>query len=112
MHAIRATLVALVFFAPGLAQAAISCAQLPEAQHYVDQLRPGPNTSAAQRHLDLARAATSDGQCVSELSLVDKYARRSAAADRRAAHVQCADFLHQDRPGGSDYRGPPVAGCR
>jgi len=25
--------------------------------------------------------------------------------------VQCADFFHQDRPGGSDYRGPPVPGC-
>ncbi len=23
----------------------------------------------------------------------------------------CADFLHQSRPGGSDYAGPPVAGC-
>ncbi len=25
--------------------------------------------------------------------------------------VQCADFFHQDRPGGSDYHGPPVPGC-
>lgn len=25
--------------------------------------------------------------------------------------VQCADALHQDRPGGTDYHGPPVAGC-
>ena len=24
---------------------------------------------------------------------------------------QCADALHQDLPGGSDYYGPPVAGC-
>lgn len=23
----------------------------------------------------------------------------------------CADFMHQARPGGSDYLGPPVAGC-
>ena len=23
----------------------------------------------------------------------------------------CADALHQDRPGGADYHGPPVAGC-
>ena len=23
----------------------------------------------------------------------------------------CADMLHQDRPGGSDYQGPPVPGC-
>ena len=25
--------------------------------------------------------------------------------------AQCADFFHQDRPGGSDYKGPPVPGC-
>lgn len=25
--------------------------------------------------------------------------------------VQCADFMHQGRPGGSDYNGPPVPGC-
>lgn len=25
--------------------------------------------------------------------------------------VQCADPLHQDRPGGTDYRGPPVPEC-
>ncbi len=24
---------------------------------------------------------------------------------------QCADALHQNLPGGSDYTGPPVAGC-
>jgi peptidoglycan hydrolase-like protein with peptidoglycan-binding domain len=28
-----------------------------------------------------------------------------------AQPVQCADFLHQGRPGGSDYNGPPVPGC-
>ena len=27
------------------------------------------------------------------------------------AGVQCADALHQDRPGGADYHGPPVVGC-
>jgi len=35
---------------------------------------------------------------------------RTRAAPRRT--VQCADFLHQNRPGGSDYHGPPVPGCR
>lgn len=25
--------------------------------------------------------------------------------------VQCADALHQDRPGGRNYYGPPVPGC-
>ncbi len=28
-----------------------------------------------------------------------------------APPVQCADLLHQDRPGGSDYHGPPVPEC-
>jgi hypothetical protein len=27
------------------------------------------------------------------------------------ATVRCADPMHQDLPGGTDYRGPPVAGC-
>jgi hypothetical protein len=25
--------------------------------------------------------------------------------------VKCADWLHQSRPGGSNYKGPPVPGC-
>jgi hypothetical protein len=25
--------------------------------------------------------------------------------------TQCADWMHQGRPGGSDYHGPPVPGC-
>jgi peptidoglycan hydrolase-like protein with peptidoglycan-binding domain len=28
-----------------------------------------------------------------------------------AQPVQCADFFHQSRPGGSNYQGPPVPGC-
>jgi hypothetical protein len=43
-------------------------------------------------------------------------ARSSAAVrhPRRPAvrRVRCADWLHRNRPGGSDYHGPPVAGCR
>jgi hypothetical protein len=27
------------------------------------------------------------------------------------ATVRCADPMHQDLPGGTDYRGPPVYGC-
>ena len=104
---------------PALAADRFACSQIPKAQSFIDGLKPGPNTSAAQRHLDAAKTAASDRQCVTELKRVDYYARRSAAADRRtgSAHrrartVRCADTLHQDRPGGSDYRGPPVAGCR
>lgn len=27
------------------------------------------------------------------------------------ARVKCADWLHQSRPGGSNYKGPPVPEC-
>lgn len=120
MRAIAVTIVVLFLAAPSMADAAISCSQLPAAQGYVDKLRPGPNTQQAQRHLDAARAATSDSGCVAELRQVNKYARRSAAADRRVSShghepggrtVPCADALHQDRPGGSDYHGEPGTAC-
>ncbi|HXQ51913.1 MAG TPA: hypothetical protein VN802_12515 [Stellaceae bacterium] len=97
----------------------ITCAQIPDAQRFVDGLRPGPNTREAQRHLDAAKSATSDRQCVAELRQVNVYARRSSAADKRLAagerhphrRILCADPLHQNRPGGTDYKGPPVTGC-
>jgi hypothetical protein len=118
---------ALLFASPVLAQAAtshITCSQIPDAQHFVDGLKPGPNTSAAQQHLDAAKSASqagNDKQCVAELSRVNYYAGRSAAADKRMAaehahprhvthHVVCADAMHQNRPGGSDYHGPSY-GC-
>ena len=117
--------VALAMLAtPMVAQAAtsISCSQLPDAQRFVDGLHPGPNTSAAQQHLVAAKQASDAGDqqhCVAELSKVNDYARRSAAADKRAAggsshrhRVLCADAMHQDRPGGTDYHGPNVAGCK
>src|ERR1700723_66173 len=111
----------LLFAGPALAQAAttIECSQVPDAQHFVDGLKPGPNTTAAQQHLDAAQTASQAGdikKCVAELSRVNYYAKRSAAADKRAAsprhvrHVVCADAMHQDRPGGSDYHGPSY-GC-
>ncbi|HEY3916390.1 MAG TPA: hypothetical protein VGL83_01295 [Stellaceae bacterium] len=105
----------------------IACSQISDAQHFVDGLKPGPNTRAAQQHLDSAKAASqarNDRQCVSELGRVNYYAKRSAAADKRAAtrhqvsahsrvrHVQCADATHQNRPGGTDYHGPAVPGCK
>jgi hypothetical protein len=138
MRAVLA-LVATVFLAtPVLAADKIECAQIPHAQSFIDGLKPGPNTQAAQRHLDAAKNAKSDKDCVAELGKVNYYAKRSAAADARiangqaAAHseakpkkgkvktakakpgsaIQCADSLHQDRPGGSDYKGKPVAGCK
>ena len=35
----------------------------------------------------------------------------TAPAPIYSGSVQCADALHQNRPGGSDYTGPPVPGC-
>jgi|SRR5215470_2619307 len=66
------------------AAAAIPCSDLPMAESFVQKLRPGPNTLAAQRHLEAARAARSERQCSAELRQVDKYAKRSVAADKRS----------------------------
>lgn len=78
--------------APALAQAQaqsqnqITCAQLPKAAEFVNtKLQPGPNTDKAKRHLEAAQHASSDAQCVAELRKVDYYAKRSMAADKRAA---------------------------
>ena len=120
MRVLVATAAAFLCLASALpAAAAISCSDIPAAQKFVDGLKPGPNTSKAQAHLDKAKSASSDGQCVAELGQVNKYASASAAADKRAAsrgsrprrRVACADTLHQDRPGGTDYHGPAVPGC-
>ncbi len=113
MRAIAVIVATVCLSAPAMA-AGFSCSQIPEAQSYVDKLQPGPNTDKAQRHLAAAKAATSDGRCVAELRQVNLYARRSAAADRRMASrgtPRCADTLHQDRPGGTDYHGPAGTAC-
>lgn len=79
--------VLLTLLLPSLAvAAAIPCSDLPMAERFVQKLRPGPNTRAAERHLDAARAARSDAQCSAELRQVDRYARRSVAADKRRGH--------------------------
>jgi len=124
VRALAFTLTAFAFLAPALPAAAMTCADVPAAQAFVDKLQPGPNTSAAQSHLNAARAAGSETQCVAELQQVNKYAQRSADADKRKAsgaasttarrpvrRVQCADTLHQNRPNGTDYHGPRVPYC-
>ena len=73
----------LALLLPSVASAAIPCSDLPQAERFVQTLRPGPNTRAAQHHLEAARHASSQRQCSAELRQVDKYARRSAAADKR-----------------------------
>ena len=37
--------------------------------------------------------------------------RRYPYATSPQGQVKCADWMHQGRPGGSDYNGPPVPGC-
>jgi hypothetical protein len=122
VRALTVTLAAFAFLAPALPAAAMTCADIPAAQGFVDKLQPGPNTTAAQTHLNAAKAAGSEAQCVAELKQVNKYAERSAAADKRKAsgrtasrrpvrRVQCADTLHQNRPNGTDYHGPRVPYC-
>lgn len=120
MRVLLLILLGLGLASPAFAADQFQCSQIPKAQQFINGLKPGPNTRAAQQHLDAAKAAHSDRQCVAELKKVDYYARRSAAADKAAArqaaahrprHAQCADALHQDRPGGTDYHGPAVAGC-
>lgn len=120
MRALFVLAVMLFLVPPALAVDRFECSQIPHAQSFLNGLKPGPNTRAAQSHLNAAKKARSDKQCVAELKKVDFYARRSAAADkrsasaapRRAPRTQCADTLHQDRPGGTDYKGPPMRGCR
>lgn len=86
MRFLRLSTLAFLLLAPGIAAAAVPCSDLPKAEAYVrNNLRPGPNTRLAQRHLERARHARSPRQCSAELQKVDYYAKRSAAADRRAA---------------------------
>jgi len=135
MRIILATAALLLLGAPAMAATQIQCSQIPHAQAFINGLKPGPNTKLAQQHLDAAKRAKSDKECVDELGKVNYYAKRSAAADKRAPQsatkptkptktppkttakakrprtVQCADLLHQNRPGGTDYKGPPVPAC-
>ena len=77
----------LMLLLPSIAgAAAIPCSDLPMAETFVQKLRPGPNTRAAERHLEAAKSATSDAQCSAELRQVDRYAKRSVAADKRRGH--------------------------
>jgi hypothetical protein len=74
----------LLLLLPNVASAAISCRELPKAERFIGtKLRPGPNTRLAQRHLALAKSASSSRQCSAELSKADYYARRSLAADQK-----------------------------
>ena len=49
------------------------------------------------------------GSIAAPASAAPGYAQPGYGATRPP--VQCADPLHQDRPGGTDYYGPPVPEC-
>lgn len=86
MRVLVAAFAASIALLPSLPAAAASCrSEIQSAASYVDQLRPGPNTRAAKRHLSAARRARSERACMAELRQVNTYAQRSAAADRRLA---------------------------
>jgi hypothetical protein len=76
---------ALLLATGAAAMPPIPCSDIPLAQRYLDGLKPGPNTRAAQQHLDAAKRAHSEAECDKELRQVDLYARRSSAADKKAA---------------------------
>lgn len=76
---------ALLLATGAAAMPPIPCSDIPLAQRYLGGLQPGPNTRAAQQHLDAAKRAHSEAECDKELRQVDLYARRSTAADKKAA---------------------------
>jgi hypothetical protein len=88
-HALFAVLAALVLAPAAAGAAGIPCSDLPQAEKYVhEKLKPGPNTSEAERHLELARKAKTERECSDELAAVDAFARRSLAADHAAEQPQ------------------------
>jgi hypothetical protein len=84
MRILVGALAVVVVLLPCLPAKAASCAaEVRSAERFVERLRPGPNTRAAERHLAAARRAHSERRCMAELRQVNVYAERSAAADRR-----------------------------
>ncbi|MGH6980817.1 MAG: hypothetical protein ACREFC_06385 [Stellaceae bacterium] len=76
---------ALFAASPAMATSQITCAQIPRAEAFLDKLKPGPNTRAAWKHLELAQHAKSDHACVTQLGEVNYFAKKSMRADKVAA---------------------------
>ncbi|HUK57584.1 MAG TPA: hypothetical protein VLV50_00025 [Stellaceae bacterium] len=84
-HVSLAVIAALALLPASVRAAGIPCSDLPQAEKFVhEKLKPGPNTTEAERHLELAKSAKTELDCSNELSAVDAFARRSLAADRAA----------------------------
>ena len=76
------------------AQAAEYCRQYGMAPQYQGMQASGTENIAQYTCVASAGGATTGGY-----------------ATTPAPGVKCADWLHQSRPGGSSYKGPPVPGC-
>ncbi len=84
-----AVVAALAAMPVSVRAAGIPCSDLPQAEKFVrEKLKPGPNTTEAEKHLELARKAKTERECSDELTAVDAYARRSLAADHAAEQQQ------------------------
>lgn len=79
---------ALLAAGPALAAPHISCSEIPKAEAFLHKLKPGPNTRAAWKHLELAKHAKSDHDCVMQLGAVNYFAKKSLAADKAEARTQ------------------------
>jgi hypothetical protein len=75
----------LLAASPALAASQITCSQIPKAEAFLHKLKPGPNTRAAWKHLELAKHAKSDHACVTQLGEVNYYAKKSMRADKAVA---------------------------
>jgi hypothetical protein len=73
------------------------------------------NANAGDAEPDTASKAVRAPPSAAGRPKAGRSAKASAASDAvnhsATGHVECADWLHQNRPGGSDYRGPSVAAC-
>jgi peptidoglycan hydrolase-like protein with peptidoglycan-binding domain len=87
---------------------------------YVGDSLTGETTDAIQNYQQSRGLERTGTPSESLLSTMRSDNRVSGAAPQptygrmpvvSAQPVQCADFLHQGRPGGTDYQGPPVPGC-
>jgi hypothetical protein len=87
-------------------QAAEYCRQYGMAPQYQGITASGTENVAQYSCVASAAGSTPYGyaQPAPSSTPYGSYAQPAPAA-------KCADWLHQSRPGGSNYKGPPVPGC-
>ena len=75
----------------GAAPAFANCsAEIARVERSMTGLHSGPNTRAAARELERARASRSEKVCRNHIRQASAYAERSARADRRGHRVRTA----------------------